>query len=636
MQIRRHLAKTYLSIDPRSLALFRVVFATVLLFDVYWRSRDVDYFYTNEGLLPNHTVLWAAPARRMFSFFFMASTAAEARVAMALCALVFLLLLVGYRTRLMQVLSWICLISLNTRICLLENGGDIVLNQLATWTLFLPLGRRFSLDALLASLRAREEHSAAEVADRAPLRANQAEVVSIAVLAIVLQVFVIYLFNVLHKNGLTWHNGTAVHLTLHQDRLLSIPGEWIRDYAPSSLLVALTYVTLVVEGLGAALVISPFFPVYTRGVAVILMPLLHLNFALCMDLGPFSYAMFCCFALLVHERHWEWLSRFFARRGQRLRCFFDADCGICFFTVRVLARMDVFDRVRFVSNKAVAELPPGVGPDLVERTVVVLDEKTGRVSMRSDAAAEIFRALPFGWPLFVLFKLPGLRALASWIYDRVAANRTAVSQWFGLAACGVPSAPGMASPAALPSGPARLRARAGRVANELLCGIVLVAAIGETLTYNAAVPAYLHYPQPDALQALIDYGRLIQSWRMFAPDAPDTDLMLSVEAKTSDGRLVDPYNEVASRQKRVPFRAIPSRLGNDQFFTTYSLIIPTDQSRPYWSAFEQWILNYPLRTNNPKDRIVSYTAYVITDRSPPLGHHTPSGFAKQAFLSYPH
>jgi Ca2+-binding RTX toxin-like protein len=107
-----------------------------------------------------------------------------------------------------------------------------------------------------------------------------------------------------------------------------------------------------------------------------------------------------------------------------------------------------------------------------------------------------------------------------------------------------------------------------RVLNEIGAAVVLAAAIGEALSYNAAVPVWLHYPQPDALQAVIDYGRLIQSWRMFVPDAPYDDMMISVEARTADGRLVDPYNEVASRYKRGPFTSIPTRLGNDQFFTS--------------------------------------------------------------------
>jgi predicted DCC family thiol-disulfide oxidoreductase YuxK len=635
MGLRQTFIRTYLSIDPRSLGLFRIVFALALLLDLYWRYLDVDFFYTNDGLLPNHTMLWAPPVRRMFSFFFMASTHAEATAGMAACGLVFLGLLLGYRTRTMQVLALLCVVSLNTRVCLLENGGDIVLNQLAVWSVFLPLGQRFSLDALLGSLRARSEHTAEQLADRSALRPPQQPVVSLAVLALILQLFVIYLFNALAKNGTTWSTGTAVQLALHQDRLVTALGVWLREHAPSALLSTFTHATRAIELLAAALVISPLWPAAARLLAIVLLPLLHVGFALCLDLGPFSYAMIAFVALLVHERHWAWLYSRLRARKKPLLCFFDADCGFCFLTVRVLARLDAYERIRFISNHEQSELPEGVSPELVERTVVVQEQGTARITTRSDAVAEICRALPFGFLAYAVLKLPGLRSLWLALYDRVAQNRTAISQWLGLAACGVPSVPVFAMPELPANGPARLRARALPVLNQALVAVVLVAATGETLSYNEAVPSFLHYPQPDALQAIIDYGRLIQSWRMFAPDAPEQDFMISVEATTVDGRLVDPYNEVASRYKRPPFRGIPSRLGNDQFFTTYSLVIPAEKSRPYWSAFEQWILSYHLRSKNPKDRITRYTVYLLSDLSPTSDKTAPRTPKKEAFMSYP-
>jgi predicted DCC family thiol-disulfide oxidoreductase YuxK len=341
------------------------------------------------------------------------------------------------------------------------------------------------------------------------------------------------------------------------------------------------------------------------------------------------------FALLVHERHWAWLYRVLHGRKERLLCFFDADCGVCFLTVRVLARLDAYERIRFVPNHEQGVLPQGVSQELVERTVVVQEESTGRISTRSDAVAEVCRALPLGFLPYAILKLPGLRALWLRLYELVAKNRTAISQWLGLAACGVPTEPGLAAPQPQANGPARLRARAFSVLNQALVAVLLVAATGETLTYNESVPSALHYPQPDVLQAIIDYGRLIQSWRMFAPEAPEQDIMISVEATTVDGRLVDPYNEVASRVKRPPFRGVPPRLGNDQFFTTYSLVIPAERSRAYWGAFEQWILSYHLRTKNPKDRITGYTAYVVSDLSPSVGKRRPSAPKKEPFMSYP-
>lgn len=639
MSLRQHLVRTYLSLDPRSLGLFRIVFAFVLLLDLYWRALDLDHFYTNAGLIPNHTVLWAPPARRIFSLFFTASHRSEAIALFTLCAAVFFGLLVGYRTRLFQVLTLVCLVSSSSRIAMLENGGDVVLNLLAVWTVFLPLGGRFSIDALLASLRARPEHHAKQLADRAAMRPAATKVVSLAVLALILQAFVIYFFNCVHKTGATWIEGTAVHYTLHQDRLVTPIGVLMREHLPFLLLRGLAWATVAVEALGAALIISPFWPARARLIAIAMMPLLHVGFALCLDLGPFSYAMAAFFPLFIAAQHWEAMARFFRMRGPRLTLWFDASCGICFQIARVIARLDPLGRIRLLPNDEVDSLPTFVTPALVAQTIVVRDDDSGRLATRSDAVAQLFRAWPLGLglPPRAVLMAPGLRAMFGRAYDFVASRRLEISAWLGLGACGI-ARPALASPdvASEPdTGASRLRAKSARMLREAGVAVLLVAAAGEVVNVNAAVPQFLRYRQPDAMQAIIDYGRLIQNWRMFAPEAPLHDYMISVEAVTEDGRIVDPYNEVASRYKRGPFDRIPPRLGNDQFFTGYSLLIPSEGARAYWSAFEQWILAYHLRTGNPRDRIVRFEVYAISDTSPPPGQREPFAVRKQAFITYP-
>jgi len=640
MGLRSHLHRAYLCVDPRSLGLFRILFGAVLLLALYWRALDLDHFYTNAGLLPNHTMLWAPRARHSFSLFFTASTRSEAIAGMAICAGVFGALLIGWRTRLMQVLAWICLISLNSRLALLENGGDVVLNLLATWTVFLPLGRRFSLDALLVSLRERREQNAAQLADRAALQPPGGPVVSLAALALVLQLFAIYLLNSLNKRGPTWFEGTAVHYTLHQDRLVTSLGVWLREHASPELLQLLSWTTMGAESLAALLVISPLWPERTRLLAIALLPVLHLGFALCLDLGPFSYAMAIFFALLLTERHWDALERRLRARGPRLVLYFDAGCGICFQCARVVARLDPLGRIRLLANDDAAGLPAGVTPELVTQTIVVQDLATGRITTRSDAVAELFRAPPLGLGLVprALLLTPGLRALLRRLYDLVARNRIAISAWFGLAACGIPRPEAAASgldeqPL---TGPARLRARSSAVLRETAVAVVLLASIGEIVNVNASIPGWMRYRQPGPLHAIIEYGRLIQNWRMFAPDAPLEDHMVTVEAVTADGRLVDPYNEVASRVGDPPFARIPERLDNDQFFTTYSPMIASDGARPYWPPFEHWILTYHERTGNPHDRIVRFTAYLLSDRSPaPGAGHAPYDTRKVPFMTHP-
>src|SRR6266516_2736653 len=98
-RIGRALARAYLTVDPRSLGLFRIGLGLLLLTDLLRRVPWIGTFYSNQGLLPNHTILWRPWHPRIFSLFFLASLPDEATVGFVLCAIVYLFFLVGYRTR---------------------------------------------------------------------------------------------------------------------------------------------------------------------------------------------------------------------------------------------------------------------------------------------------------------------------------------------------------------------------------------------------------------------------------------------------------------------------------------------------------------------------------------------------------
>jgi len=304
---------TYLTVDPRSLGVFRVLFGLVLLSDLVRRWVELGFWYTNSGLLPNHTVLWRPPSASIFSLFFTASSAGEAQLGFVLCAVVYAMFTLGYRTRWIQLLALLARVSLNSRLAPLENGGDMVMDLLCVLTLPLPLGARFSLDALAsrpASAALRDEPTSAPV-------------VSIAVLALLLQFAAIYLFNASSKAGLAWRDGSAVHYALHQDKLVTWLGVWMREHLSVSTLRALTWSTLATEWLGFALIITPFFVREARLLAVCIMPSLHLGFALGLNVGGFSPAMISFYPLLLGAEHWQWLSRRFGSRARPIHAWIE-------------------------------------------------------------------------------------------------------------------------------------------------------------------------------------------------------------------------------------------------------------------------------------------------------------------------
>ncbi|HEY3666800.1 MAG TPA: HTTM domain-containing protein [Polyangiaceae bacterium] len=303
-----------MTVDPRSLGVFRVLFGVVLLSDLVRRWVELDFWYVNSGLLPNHTLLWRPPTSSMFSLFFTVSNQREAELGFALCAVVYAMFILGYRTRWAQALTLLARVSVNSRLAVLENGGDMVMDLLCLLTLPLPLGARFSLDALASvGFPAQPSESSTEGELTAPTRAP---VVSLAVLALLLQFAAIYLFNASSKSGAAWLDGSAVYYALNQDKLVTCLGVWMREHLSISAFHFLTWSTLSTEWLGFALIITPFFVRQARLLAICIMPVLHLGFALGLNLGGFSPAMMSFYPLLLTAEHWQALSRRFGVRVQ--------------------------------------------------------------------------------------------------------------------------------------------------------------------------------------------------------------------------------------------------------------------------------------------------------------------------------
>jgi hypothetical protein len=287
----------YLSIDPRTLGVVRIALGALLMFDVLRRFPDADLWYTNAGLLPNHRLLWQPESLTQFSYLYALFTAGQVRVAFALTLLINLCFLVGYRTRLMHVLSWLALLSVHTRASILVNGGDYAFAILVLWSAFLPLGARFSLDRAIAQARTGAE----------PLPEPKPEV-SLAALALLLQLSVIYLFNAVQKTGETWREGSAVHYMLHQARIVTSLGLWVREHVPYGVLRALSYGTLLIEHALPLLILVPWFP-WPRRIALLAIWLFHGSIAALSNLGVFSPTMMVFSLILISAEDWALLER---------------------------------------------------------------------------------------------------------------------------------------------------------------------------------------------------------------------------------------------------------------------------------------------------------------------------------------
>jgi hypothetical protein len=598
----RSLRDTYLGADPRSLGLFRIAFGLLLLIDLLHRYEELDFWYTNAGLLPNHTLQWRPPAGHMFSLFFLASTRAEASVGFGLCALAYLLFTLGYKTRTLQVAVLLCRVSINSRLALLENGGDMVVNLLAVLTLALPLGRRFSIDAFRLGLRSRAATHVEGLNAIDPRPLERTPVFSLAMLGLILQFAAIYFFNAASKVGTAWTDGCAVHYALHQDKYVTWFGVWMREHLAADSFRFLTWTTLRVEWTGFALIITPLFAKRARLLAVLLLPPLHTAFALGLNLGTFSAAMISFYPLLLMTAHWEALHGWLKRRAVPLTVELDSNDAALLARAHVLRELDRFGSIRWESSSAAGWRVRGLQAQADTRAPMIA----------------LVRALPWGFAAAWLLRIPAF----GWLLARVLVAAVSITAMLVGADHGELPMPNR-------------EWRATHWLREGAVAMLLLAIVTEAVNDNTSVPLWMRVPQPAWSKAVIEYPRLLQGWRMFAPDPPMTDSMIYVDAITASGKHVDPYNAAASRQRFPSGSIVPERMGQSQFFTMYSDRIAQPGYAAYRQAFLEWLLAYPQRTGRRTDCLTSFEVYLVTDRSPLPGQHArATPLQRERFMDY--
>jgi hypothetical protein len=526
----QHFARIYMTVDVRSLAAGRIALALVLLLDLAKRAAQIDIFYTNEGLIPNHTLLWRPAFDKAFSLFYLASYRHEAIAGFVICAIAYLLLLVGFRTRLAQIASLIAVLSLHGRLLLFDNGGDVVLGLLCIWTTFLPTGRRWSVDAILARRDGGDPLPAA-VAIGPAGRART--FTSLAVLALLCQLAFIYFFNAVHKGGTSWRDGSAVHYAIHLDRLATPFAVWLRHAMPTGVARALTWTTLSIEWLLPLLLLAPFEVRRCRRLAAALVVVLHSGLGLCLNLGVFVPAMIAFTPNLLAGEDWDALARWWARRHSRARFLERLEQRTARAIERAAALFTLGPRVRIA--------PPGA------------------------VAQKLLRWLPFG--------------------------------------------------------------------REVTVAAFITIAANQLLDENYAAHQVIDHHNSPAMAAAVTYLNLFQGWSMFAPEAPMSDFNIIVEAKTVDGRTIDPFNAAANPRHPAPGRRIPVGLNPSALLYGYENHLP---NRPaYHQALQEWILRYPERTGRASDAIVSFEVLKVEDDSPPLGEQTPTNLRWSPVFHYP-
>jgi predicted DCC family thiol-disulfide oxidoreductase YuxK len=601
----KRLLSHFLRLDPRSLGAFRVVMAAALIADLFGRWEWIGAFYTNEGVIPNHNHLFILLERtELWSALHAVSSEGEAHFAFAVILFFYLGFLFGIQTRVFHVLSLIALVSLTGRNLLLENAGNYLAIAILALTVLLPLGSGLSFDFLKASFSARDEKTAQALNEVEP-RSDDAydarrkrhdagySPISLAALGVLVLLSSVYLITA-YRQGPDWQNGVALERAIYWQPWASDLAVWLRGRAEAVLRV-LTYLVYGAQWLIPVLIFTPVLRGWCRSLAFLLAAAHALVLGSLFDFGLYAPTLFACSFLLISPEVWELYAK---RRRPDRACtvIYDADCGFCLWTCRLLKRLDVHRHLTFQGNDDLGALlvregdavtrakrPKAVTDELAATSVIVVDAERN-VLTRGRAVAAVVGALPGGAAAAAIMRLPVIRTLLDLVYDEVAERRIAISVALGWDACGTtPPSDDSPPPAASPS-PARMLAYRSTAAVREIAAVVVVSMLAIQISRNNDLPDSSRLPEIEPLRALATYGRIVGRWDVLTPGVPDEQGGLVVDAQTRSGLNVD----LMTGGK--PHFAVLEAPRKGQLWASFAANLQKEEFEPFQKAFRDYLV----------------------------------------------
>ena len=437
MKYINEILSSYFKVDLRTLGIFRIVFGIVCFVDILRRIKYIETFYSDVGFTP--LSLTSVSSFSLLAYFNV-DTVLIVTLFFYVGLIFSLFFTIGYKTKFSQIVTVLAILSIHNRLIIVENGGDFVMNAFLIWSLFLPLGKRFSLDRLLFSLKhykditPRSLNSGLLIANNEPINYW-----GLAYFACILQLSIIYFFNYINKSIGTWEDGSSLYYFYKLDIFLTPIGNIIKEFSlmPMWLSKILTSITLQLEFIVPILLLIPIYTLWIRRFSMVAMIGFHVVIGITMYIGMFSWVMVAALLLLLSNKDLDFLKRFIRRfaLGPYI-VFYDSDCGFCHQSARIIRRMDLFQNLTWAGKDWTDEKPDKL-PSLEDTTIVVWNKSTKQIYTRHEAFSKIISALPLGIFLSWILIIPFLSNVFGYIYDSISRRRTRISKFFGYAACDI-------------------------------------------------------------------------------------------------------------------------------------------------------------------------------------------------------
>ncbi|MTJ07679.1 HTTM domain-containing protein [Anabaena sp. UHCC 0204] len=569
--------ETVLGLDLRSLAAFRIGISLIILTDLLTRYSDLTPHYTDIGVLPR-TLLQEITKTGHWSLHTISGEPIFQILLFIIAAFFAVLMLVGYRTRIATIASWVLLISMHNRNPALIFAADDVLRALMFWAMFLPWGACYSLDrALNTSQRQLPE-----------------KVFSGATLALMCQQCFIYIFSAAIKTkSPTWTDGTAVYYALSYDQYVTYFGYFLLNFQP--VLNIFTKITLVLEWIGPLAIFVPVRNSLFRLVAVLTFIGLHVGFGLTLNIGIFPFLSSFSWLAFLPSEFWNGLEKRLqtpARQG--LKIYFDADCGFCKKVVHILRTLLILPGTPLL----MAQEDPDIYADMQTHNSWVIEDYQGNRYFKFKGIVYVVSLSPIFRFLVPLLNWKPIMAGGTRFYEAIAINRKLAGNF---------TKPLKFRP---------LEVRNSRFLNILAVMLLIYAFIWNIQSYAPDLFKRKIWKNTEVLGRVT---RLDQSWSIFAPGPPQDDGWHIIPGRLQDGTEVDIFRSGNPVNWDKPSLAVRSSIYRNMQWRTYFINLNRAIGKKLYPFYGKYLCYAWNSQHQGNQKLENLDIYFMDERTVPPG-----------------
>lgn len=567
--------KTISSIDPRSLALFRIGISIALILDLIQRIPFIQAFYTDQGILPRFAVLmnYANPARISIHA---ASGELWFQIVLFLIAFVFaIFLLLGYRSKLSSIVSWILLFSLHNRNELVLQGGDNLFHIVLFWSMFLPLSEVWSLDSIWFETK----------------KASKKAISSVASLAFLVQVGIALFFAALLKTGNEWTTDlTASAIALRVNYLSTGFGRFLLQFP--ELLKTSTAALYYIEFFAPILLFIPYKNWIFRSIALPFVFLMLFSFGLGLHIYLFPWIFIVSYFTFIPAEFWDWLEKKF-KPTEKLTFYYDEECSFC-----TSAACALDHKMHTVSGQSKADTKKL----MLEQDSFIIEDETGKRYLKFDAILKVGATWPITKWLVPYFSKGFLFNLGTAGYEIIAKNRHKISDFIDW----LKKPTGFKIPEYITQAIA-----------AFLLVYIIIWNVGERLP---------EYKIPEPLDKIAWTLGLNQRWDMFAPHPMSVSGWFVIPGELGDGTKVDVFNKQVGIPNQDQTYNLPSDLDSQSWRKYFTDFLPDGNSKvqEYFAGYMCRRWNNDVSDKTPEKRLHTFEIFQIKRTATDKGYSEPT------------